>query len=120
MINDYLEIRNAEGMPKLVDGTMSLTFLLNAKSGVRNCAIALTESSTPEVRSFLHTQLNNAIKMHEEIVSLMINKGWLHPNDLTKQFQMDIESSKTAIKIASLDLFPGNTSRLGNFTTPNK
>lgn len=40
MINDYLEIRNAEGMPKLVDANMSLGFLLNAKSGVKklcNC-----------------------------------------------------------------------------------
>jgi similar to spore coat protein len=120
MINDYLEIRNAEGMPKLVDGTMSLAFLLNAKSGVRNCAIALTESSTPEVREFLQTQLNIAINMHEEISNLMINKGWFHPIDLEKQFQMDIESSKTAVQIASLDLFPGNTSRLGNFATPEK
>jgi similar to spore coat protein len=48
MINDYLEIRNAEGMPKLVDATMSTAFLLNAKNGVRNCAIALTEAATPE------------------------------------------------------------------------
>ncbi|WP_278321505.1 hypothetical protein [Clostridium beijerinckii] len=28
MINDYLEIRNAEVMPKLVDANMSLGFLL--------------------------------------------------------------------------------------------
>lgn len=120
MINDYLEIRNAEGMPKLVDGTISLAFLINAKSGVRNCAIALTESATPEVRAVLRTQLNNAINMHEEISNLMINKGWFHPNNLEKQFQMDMESSHTAVQIASLDLFPGNTSRIGNFATPEK
>ncbi len=120
MINDYLEIRNAEGMPKLVDGNMSLAFLLNAKSGVRNCAIALTEAITPEVRSILRTQLNNAINMHEEISTLMVAKGWFHPIDLEKQFQMDMESSKTVVQIASLDLFPGDTSRLGNFATPEK
>ena len=120
MINDYLEIRKAEGMPKLVDGTMSLAFLLNAKSGVRNCAIALTEAATPEVRTFLHTELNNAINMHEEISNLMINKGWFHPSNLEKQFQMDMEASQTAVQIASLDLFPGNTSRIGNFATPEK
>lgn len=120
MINDYLEIRNAEGMPKLVDGTMLLAFLLNAKSGVRNCAIALTEAATPEVRAILRTQLDNAINMHEEVSKLMINKGWLHPIDIDKQFQMDIESSQTAVQIASLDLFPGDTSRLGSFATPEK
>ena len=120
MINDYLEIRNAEGMPKLVDATMSLGFLLNAKSGVRNCAIALTEAATPEVRIFLENQLNDAINMHEEISNLMIRKGWFHPVNLEKQFQMDIESSTTATQIASMDLFPGDTSRRGMFATLNK
>lgn len=120
MINDYLEIRNAEGMPKLVDATMSLGFLLNAKSGVRNCAIALTEAATPEVRTFLENQLNDAILLHEEISNLMIKKGWFHPVNLEKQFQMDIESSTTAVQIASLNLFPGDTSRLGTFATPEK
>lgn len=30
MINDYLEIRNAEGMPKLVDGNMWIRFTSNS------------------------------------------------------------------------------------------
>lgn len=120
MINDYLEIRNAEGMPKLVDATMSLGFLLNAKSGVRNCAIALTEATTPNVRIFLQKQLDEAINMHEEISNLMLKKGWFHPIDLEKQFQMDIDSSKTVSQIASLNLFPGDTSRIGTFATPEK
>lgn len=120
MIKDYLEVRNAEGMPKLVDATMSLTFLLNSKNGVRNCAIALTEASTPEVRSVLRTQLENALDLHEEISNLMIKKGWFHPINLEKQFQMDAESSTTAVQIASMDLFPGDTSRLGTFATPDK
>lgn len=120
MINDYLELRNSEGMPKMVDATMSLAFLLNAKSGVRNCAIALTEAATPEVRDVLHSQLDKAIDLHEEISNLMIKKGWFHPVNLEKQFQMDMESSKTAVQIASMDLFPGDTSRLGTFATPEK
>lgn len=120
MINDYLEIRNAEGMPKLVDANMSLGFLLNAKSGVRNCTIALTEAITPEVRHILEKQLYDAINMHEEISDLMIKKGWFHPLNLEKQFQMDIESSTTISQIAKLDLFPGDTSRIGTFATPEK
>jgi spore coat protein CotF len=120
LINDYLELRNAEGMPKLVDGTMSLAFLTNVKSAVKNCAVALTEAATPEVRAVLKAQLDNALNMHEETTNLMLQKGWLHPIDLDKQFKMDIESSQTAVQIASLDLFPGDTSRLGTFATPNK
>lgn len=117
MIKDYLEVRNSEGMPKLVDMTMSMAFLLNAKTGVRNCAIALTEAASPEVRAFLRNELNNAIRMHEEITTMMIQKGWFHPVNLEKQFQMDVESSQTASEIAAMDLFPGDTSRRGMFAT---
>ncbi|GKU24622.1 spore coat protein [Clostridium folliculivorans] len=120
MINDYLEVRNAEGMPKMVDETMSLAFLLNAKNGVRHYAIALTEAATPEVRAALNAQLNDAINLHEELTNLMIRKGWFHPVDLEKQFQMDMESSRNAVQIASLNLFPEDTSRLGDFATPYK
>jgi similar to spore coat protein len=120
MINDYLEIRNAEGMPKLVDASMSTAFLLNVKNGVRSCAIALTEASTPEARAILRTQLENGLNLHEELTNLMIKKGWLHPVNLDKQFQMDLESSQTLSQIANLDLFPGDTSRLGMFATPEK
>lgn len=120
MIKDYLEIRNAEGMPKLADTTMSMAFLLNAKNGVRNCAIALTEAASPEVRTVLRNELNSAILMHEAIYALMIKKGWFHPLDLDKQFQMDLEASTTATQIASMDLFPGDTSRRGTFATLEK
>ncbi|MDF2513675.1 MAG: yraF [Herbinix sp.] len=120
MINDYLEIRNAEGMPKLVDASLSTAFLLNVKSGVRNCAIALTEATTPEVKAALRDQLDRGLNMHEELSNLMIHKGWLHPVDLEKQFQMDLESSQTITQIAAMDLFPGDTSRLGTFATPEK
>lgn len=120
MINDYLEIRNSEGMPKLVDSTIALNFLLNAKTGVRNCAIALTEASTPEVRDALKKQLNSALDMHEKIYKLMMDKGWFHPYNLDEQFKMDIESSNITSQLARLNLFPGDTSRLGMFTTPEK
>lgn len=120
MNNDYLELRNAEGMPKLVDSTIAMEFLISAKSGVRNYAFALSETATPEVRSILQAQLENAINMHEAIYKLMIDKGWFHPQDLEKQFHIDLIASDTAVKIAGLNLFPGDTSRLGTFATPGK
>jgi len=50
----------------------------------------------------------------------MIKKGWFHPVDLEKQFQMDLETSQAVAQIAGLDLFPGDTSRIGTFATPEK
>lgn len=49
----------------------------------------------------------------------MIEKGWLHPADTDKQFQLDMKSAQTAIDIAGLNLFPDNTNRLGTFATPD-
>jgi spore coat protein CotF len=120
MAHDYLDVRNAEGMPNLADGTIALQFLMNAKTGVRNAAIALTEAATPEVRLAMRTQLENALNLHEEIELLMVKKGWLFPHDLDSQYDLDMKSSMMALQIAGLELFPGNTSKLGNFATPDK
>lgn len=120
MIKDYLEVRNSEGMPKLVDTTLSTAFLLNTKNSVRNCAIAISEAASPEVRTVLRNELNAALRIHEAIYTMMIKKGWFHPVNLEKQFQMDLESSENAIQIASMDLFPGDTSRAGTFANLDK
>ncbi len=120
MIKDYLEVRNSEGMPKLVDTTVSMAFLLSAKNNVRGCAIALAEAATPEVRTVLKLELDQAIRMHEAVSTLMVKKGWFYPTNLEKQFQMDLESSETAVDIAKMDLFPGDTSRSGLFATLDK
>ncbi|MGE5403894.1 MAG: spore coat protein [Candidatus Saccharibacteria bacterium] len=120
MNNDYLEIENAEGMPGLADSAIALEFLLSVKTGIRNCAIAISEATTPKVRMSLRTQLDNTVNLHEELSNLMIGKGWLHPYDVNNQFQLDMKSSHLAKQIANMPLFPGDTSRLGNFATPHK
>lgn len=120
MINDYLEIRNAEGMPKLIDSSIALNLLLSAKNGIVNYANAFTETATPEVKTVIKKQLNDAIDLHEKIYTLMLKKNWFSPYDLQKQFSMDTETSNAALQIAGLNLFPNDSNRLGNFATPFK
>lgn len=119
MNNDYLEVENADGMPGLVDSTIALDFLLGIKSGIRNGAIAISETATPEVRMTFSNLLDNQIDLYTDVTELMLRKGWLHPYELNEQFKLDYISSKTALQIAKLELFPGDTSRLGTFATPN-
>lgn len=119
MKNDYLELENSEGMPGLVDSTIALNFLLNVKSGIRNSAIALTEIADPQARREVRKMLDAQIGLHAEISELMMNKGWLHPYHVQEQFKLDKMSSQAALQIANLQLFPGDTSRLGTFATPN-
>ncbi len=108
-------------MPELADTTFAMDFLLRTKEGVRNLAVALTESSSPAVRALLREQLMQGIALHQEITELMIRKKWFHPYELREQYQLDQLSANNAIKIGQMDLFPDDTNRKGMFDrTPDE
>lgn len=119
-MEDYLDPRNAEGMPNLADSAFAMDFLLTVKNGVRNYGFAITETSSPELRATLLKQMDAAIDLHSQISELMMKKGWLHPYNPKKQFPIDVKAAETAIQIAELKLYPQDTDRLGMFATPNK
>jgi len=50
----------------------------------------------------------------------MLQKGWLRTYDLAEQFDLDMVSADTVLKIAGMQLFPEDTARQGLFATPNK
>ena len=120
MKEDFLDIRKAEGMPNLIDNTIALEFLIMAKSAVNNIANALTESSSIKVREAMNQELQYSLDLHEKIYQLMMKKGWFYPEDIVKQIDLDIKAAQTALEIAELNLFPGDTDRLGMFATPSK
>jgi len=118
--NDYLDPINAENMPNLVDNSLALDLLLSAKTGVTYCAKAITETTSPAVRAVLREILNDSLTLHRETAQLMMAKKWFHPYQLEEQHTLDVRSAETVVKIANMDLFPPDTSRLGLFATPNK
>lgn len=113
MINDYLEVENAEGMPEMADSALAMEFLITIKTGVRNAAVALTEARTPEIRNAFRKQLDAGLQLHEEVSRFMVEKGWLHPYNIADQKIIDIKSAEAAMMIGGLNLFPGDTSRMG-------
>jgi spore coat protein CotF len=118
---DFLDPINAVGMPELADSALALDFLLSAKNGVRNCAVALTEAITPEVRTFLRSQLHESLALHQEISELMMRKKWFHPYELHEQYQLDMLSANNTVQIAQLKLFPDDNTRKGLFDrTPDE
>lgn len=120
MIEDFLDLKNSEGMPDLADSMIAMEFLITAKIGVRNYAIALTEMASPPVRATVFNQLEEAITMYDRISDLMMKKGWLQPYQLSEQAALDIKSAETTLAIVGLKIFPEDTSRLGTFATPEK
>ncbi|WP_106767645.1 spore coat protein [Paenibacillus faecalis] len=121
MNTDYLDPINSLNMPEMADMTFAMDFLLRAKEGVRNLAIALTETASPDVRALLHNHLKQGITMHQEITELMIRKKWFHPYELNEQYQLDQLSAKNTVMIGQMNLFPDDTSRKGMFDrTPDE
>ncbi|GHI01550.1 spore coat protein [Neobacillus kokaensis] len=93
-------IQNLVGMGGLTDQVIATDFLISAKAAVRNYAVAITETATPELKTALQQQLNDAIATHEKITIYMMAKGYYHPHDLSEQLQLDLTTSKTAINLA--------------------
>lgn len=93
-------IQNLMGMGGMTDQVIATDFLISAKAGVRNYAVAITETGTPELKAALRTQLNDAIATHEKITNYMIAKGYYHPHNLKEQLEVDLTVSETALNLA--------------------
>lgn len=93
-------IESLTGMDKMNDQVIATDFLVAAKSIVRNYAIALTETTSKEVRSVLRKQLGDAIATHETISNYMMKKGYYHAYDLQEQFKVDMQTTQTALNLS--------------------
>ncbi|UPV77847.1 spore coat protein [Bacillus rugosus] len=121
MNHDHLDPINSLNMPELADTTFAMDFLIRVKEGVRNTAVTLTETASPDVRALLRKQLMQGIAMHQEITELMISKKWFHPYELSEQYKLDQLSAKNTIMVGNMNLFPDETNRKGMFDrTPDE
>ncbi|KAF2421897.1 spore coat protein [Bacillus subtilis] len=111
MNHDYLDPINSLHVPELADTTFAMDLLLRAKEGVRNIAVALTESASPDVRTVLRNQLMQGIAMHQEITELMINKKWFHPYELSEQYKLDQLSANNTLMIGVMTGFVLQTAK---------
>jgi similar to spore coat protein len=97
-----LLLEHLTGLHTMTDQVIAMDFLIAAKSGVRNYAMAVTEAGTPEIKTTLTRHLDEAITMHEGIVKYMMERGWYHPWDVKEQFQFDLQNIQTALDAPSL------------------
>ncbi|SEA54295.1 spore coat protein F [Thalassobacillus cyri] len=67
------------------------------KTGVRNYAIAITETATPALRKVLKQQINNTIDMHAAVYSYMYQNGYYPSYNLTQLLSNDINLAKKAL-----------------------
>ena len=90
-------IERLTGTAVLTDEIIATDLLMAAKTGVRDYAMALTETATPAVRETLHRHLDDAIAAHEQIFQYMLDRQWYNAYDVSKQVQLDIQNAQTAL-----------------------
>jgi len=95
-------IENLTGMNAMSDQVIATDLLISAKSGVRNYAMAVTESGTPEIKHTLTRHLEEALDMHEKISNYMVSKGWYHAYDTKEQIQLNLQNINTAMNLPTL------------------
>ncbi|WP_274364863.1 spore coat protein [Paenibacillus thermotolerans] len=87
------------GLNDMTDQVIAMDFLITAKSGVRNYAMAVTECATPEIKAVLAKQLEEAIDTYEKIADYAIRHNLYHPYDLQAQINLDLQNMQTAQSI---------------------
>lgn len=92
-------IEHMTGLHTLTDEVIAMDLLINAKSGVRNYAMAVTECATPEIKQILMKQLDEAIDAHEKITNYMVQRGLYHPYQVQEQVKLDLQNIDTALNI---------------------
>lgn len=81
--------------PMNINDQIIATDLLNAvKTSIKEAAIALTETVTPEVHRTLEQQLSQSLRFHEQVTQYMMQKGWYKPYDVQQMVQSDIQQSQ--------------------------
>ncbi len=92
-------IESLTGTAAMTDQVIAADLLITAKAGVRNYALALTETASSEIRNILRKHLEDAIDMHERVTTYMMDRGWYLAYDVTKQMQLDLQNAETALNL---------------------
>jgi similar to spore coat protein len=83
----------------LTDQTIATDMLLSGKCSVKNLASAITEAATPEVRSLLKQELDNAITFQEKLSVYMQTKGWYNAFNMKQQIQTDLQNASNILNL---------------------
>lgn len=86
-------------MPNAKDTIYAGDLLTFAKTNVRNLAIAITETATPEIRMTLEKNLHEAIQFHAQVFNYMHARGLYPAYDVGKTIESDLLLAQLALSI---------------------
>lgn len=68
-----------------------------AKTMVRNYAIAITETATPQLREVLTKQINGAIQLHANVFNFMYERSYYPSYNLEQLLKNDVKNAELAL-----------------------
>ncbi|WP_411730345.1 spore coat protein [Planococcus sp. 4-30] len=83
----------------LDDMAIATDFLVTSKAAVRNLAVAITETATPEVKNLLRRELDLAIDTHDKIAQYMIKNDMYHAYNIEEQVEHDLKKADVALEL---------------------
>jgi similar to spore coat protein len=94
-------VENLTGLNRMTDQVIGMDMLMAAKTGVKMCAVACTESATSEVKTTLVRHLNETLDMHQKYTEYAMSRGFYHPYNFQEQIQLDRQNVQTALNLPS-------------------
>ena len=80
-------------------GAESAQLLGFTKTAVRNYAIAITETATPQLKETFQKHLLSAIGLHTNVFSFMYERGFYPAYDLKQLLAGDVKNAKMALEL---------------------
>lgn len=90
-------IQNMAGMGNMTEQVIATDFLLASKQAIKNYALALSETASPEVREVLRRHFDVAVGTHERITNYMMDKGYYHAYNPQEQIRVDMKAAETVM-----------------------
>lgn len=104
---------------QMSDQAIATDLLLSAKAGVKNCAYALTEATSEDVRKTLNQQLQQAVIFQQKVADYMIIQGYYQPHNLDQQIQVDKMTAQSVIQYSNQQGQQGQQQQYTNSSQPN-
>lgn len=79
------------------DHVIATDMLFESKASVKDFAIAITETTSPEIRTFFREELLNSIQAHEKIYGFLQDRGIYDAYNVPEQLQKDIKYANQAL-----------------------
>lgn len=88
-----------QGQSNLSEKDIALDMLAMSKNDIGMLAKVIPETTNPEVRQLLTTQLNGCIASHFKLSDMLITKGWYNAYGTPQeQIQQDIDSANQVLQ----------------------